>query len=226
MTQDSSYFERHIARLLIVLYYCGRPVSSLLDGETRQIDSLLKLQQFDFWVREPGHLALALLSLSAPSLEAADEVQRKAISTISKARREALDRLLTDRQADTRRVVVPGASVLIQDFDANLSYLTSCALISDRPSFAKPRGDHQIVMETAGIVVVEKILAGCPLFSWYRAQSETVALFFPILEKIDLTVMPYLAPDLTPVLAAVMPLMPTIEHRYVEIFGELVHAVV
>src|SRR5258708_564588 len=71
------YFERHLARLLIVLYYCGQPTNSLLEGETRQVDSLWRLQQFDFWVREPGHLALALLRSYASSGERVSEAEAK-----------------------------------------------------------------------------------------------------------------------------------------------------
>src|SRR4051794_19900911 len=93
------YFERHLARLIVVLYYCGQPVSSLLDGETREVQSIWQLQRFDFWVREPGHLALALLHafVAMP-----DNVDKAALQ-------EQLNRLLADDQIDTRRVMLPGA---------------------------------------------------------------------------------------------------------------------
>src|SRR5512141_747591 len=61
----SADFERHVARLLVVLYFSGQAVNGLIDGETRQIESLTALQRFDFWVREPGHLALALMQAYA-----------------------------------------------------------------------------------------------------------------------------------------------------------------
>ena len=56
--------ERHIARLIIALYHLGTASRSLWDGETRQVDSIKQLQQFEFWLREPGHLALALLRIA------------------------------------------------------------------------------------------------------------------------------------------------------------------
>src|SRR5579872_2962805 len=75
---SGAYFERRIARLLIVMYYCGTPVYSLLEGDTRQIDSMSLLQQFDFWVREPGHLTLALIHAYAatPALFAMETVNQ------------------------------------------------------------------------------------------------------------------------------------------------------
>src|SRR5258708_28528696 len=92
-THDGSppaYFERHVARLLLVLYFGGQPTNSLLDGDTRQIDSLARLHQFDFWVREPGHLALALLKSYSGTPERLEELRL----------RDALDQMLKDDQAD------------------------------------------------------------------------------------------------------------------------------
>lgn len=219
MAQDLSsvLFERHIARLLLVLYYCGSPTNSLFDAETRQVDSTWQLQQFDFWVREPGHLALALLHLPPEQTEPQHESMQA-----------ALDRILTGNQADVRRVVLPGAPYnILEDFDFSLSYLTSRALVSDRPSFTRSRtSTHQIVLEAAGIEIVHQILEACPTFEWYRAQCETVVAFFPLLQKIDLAEMSYLFPDLSPALAARKPLIPYIKRRYHEVFGDTIHAVV
>ncbi len=207
-------FERHIARLLVVLHYCGESVSSLIAGETRQVDSLPRLGQFDFWVREPGHLALALLHAwdSAPGKL---EAQRQTLA-------EAIRRMLADDQADTRRVVLPGTSYsFLDDFDYNLAFLTSRLLVSDRPTFAGGRvSSHQIVLETPGIELVQRIFAECPSFGWYRTQSEIVAAFFPLLAQIDLAAMPYLRPDVTPTQAAYMPLVPTIRRRFLSVFGD------
>ncbi len=218
MAQDSSVlFERHVARLLLVLYYCGRPTNSLFDAETRQTDSIWQLQQFDFWVREPGHLALALMSLPPEQLEPQRDLLRA-----------ALDRMIEDRRANVRRVPLPGAPYnILEDFDFSLSYLTSRALLTDRPSFTRSRASmHQIVLEAGGIEIVHKILENCPSFDWYRAQSETIAAFFPLLEKINLSEMPYLFPDLSPALAASVPLTPYIVKRYHELFGESVDVIV
>ncbi len=221
-----------------MLYFCGHPVHSLLDGETRQIDSLWQLQCFDFWVREPGHLALALLYLLNPRGDAfaqgSDNAETSSAplpvipASDEPAVRALLDRLLTDNQADIRRIGIPGAPYnVLEDFDYSLSFLTSRALVSDRPSFGKARGaSHQIVLEAPGIAFVQKILADCPMFDWYRAQCESVAQFFPLLERLDLSVMPYLAPDLSASLASATPLIPYIRARYVHFFGEIVDVIV
>ncbi len=206
-------FERHVARLLIVLYYCGRPVSSLLEGETHQVDSLWQLQQFDFWLREPGHLALALLHAYTAGPERFMDNQQTL--------HETMERMLA--QADDHRVTLPGAPYNIyEDFDANLSFLSARALVSDRPSFSRQQ-THQIVLESKGVEVVHQILKDCPSFDWYRAQSEAIRLFMPILDGYDLNLMTYLSPDLTPATAASQPLLPFIRQRYQQTLGELDH---
>jgi hypothetical protein len=212
----SDYFERDLARLLIVLYYGGQPVNSLLAGQTRQIDSLWRLQQFDFWVREPGQLALALLkSFASAPAEGFDEGKPNL--------REGIDRMLMEDQADIRRVKAPGAtSTIMQALDESLSFLTACALVSDRPSFARSRQySHQIVLEAAGMALVEKIFDTCPTFAWYRAQCELVAAYFPRLEHYDLAMMSYLAPDLNPAMAVNTRLIPFIRRRYEAVFASL-----
>ncbi|HLY27540.1 MAG TPA: hypothetical protein VKQ72_14445 [Aggregatilineales bacterium] len=209
-----SFFERHLVRLLIVLYYCGQPANSLLAGETRQVDSIWRLQQFDFWVREPGHLALALLR----SYASAPERFTDTFPTFQ----AGLDAMLKDDLADVRRVRLPSAShnYILEDLDYSFSFLTARDLISDRPSFANSRNyTHQIVLEVPGVTFVQKVLADCPMFDWYRQQCELVALYYPRLERYDLAFMSYLAPELTPVGAATTPLVPYIRRRMETVFA-------
>ncbi len=220
MTPETSLpvdFERHLARLLVVLYHCGQPVVSLIDGETRQVDSLTRLQRFDFWVREPGHLALALL-------HAYGAVPDRFAETLPLLR-ETLGRVMADDQGDIRRVILPGAPYAIfEDFDTRLSFLTSRALVSDRPSFTRSRSvSHRVVLETLGTAFVRQILESCPTFGWYRLQCEAVAVFYPLLDTYDLTIMTYLAPDLNPALAARSALLPIVRSRYARTFGEPAH---
>lgn len=216
-TDQPAYFERHLARLLISLYYAGQPVNSLLEGETRQVDSLWRLQQFDFWMREPGHLALALLRsyASGPERFADSKDQLKA----------AIEKMLTEDQADIRRVRQPGASYnMLEDLDYSLSFLTARALVSDRPSFARSRQfAHQVVLESAGVAFVHKILDQCPTFIWYRAQAELIAMYLPRLEHYDIAYMSYLAPELTPAMAATLPLVPFIRQRLDKTLGDTAH---
>ncbi len=197
-----SDLERHVARLVVVLYYCGELLNSLIEGEFRQVESRARLGRFDFWVREPGHLALALLH--ATTRRGADEAA---------SLRQTVGRMLADNQIDTRRVALPVAEASSGDLDYILSFLSSRAVISDRPSFSKT-GSHQIVLEAVGITLAEKIFESCPTFAWYRAQCEIVRQFFPILEGYDLATMPYLGSDLTPTLAATSSLIPYIRERY------------
>ncbi len=221
MVQERSqpvYLERHIARLLLVLYHVGKPVASLIDGETRQVDSFWQLQRFDFWVREPGHLALALLDLYRVSPgNLADHLA---------VLHQALARMMADDNADRHRLPVPGAPYnVFDDFDQHLSFLTSRALISDRPSFTRSRSHgHRIILETRGVNVAWQIIESCPAYAWYRLQCETIATFFPLLEKYDLMAMTYLAPELAPAATAATALVPFIWQRYTKTFGEPVHA--
>jgi hypothetical protein len=203
--------------MLIVLYYAGQPIDSLLEGQTRQVDSLWRLQQFDFWMREPGHLALALLRSYSSAPERFADTKDQLLA--------AFDRMLKDEQADIRRVKQPGASYnMLEDLDYSLSFLTARALVSDRPSFARSRQySHQVVLETAGVQLVNKILDECPTFGWYRAQAELIAQYLPRLEHFDIAYMSYLAPELTPAMAATVPLVPFIRQRLEMTFGDTSH---
>lgn len=218
MPEDSlgePFRERHLARLLITLYFCGTPITSLLEGSTRQLDSLNRLQAFDFWMREPGHLALALLHLY--SAEG---------GTLTVNVGEAISRMTTDAQIDSRRVPAAGSPYrLYADLDDQLSFLVGAGLVTDRPSFNKNQ-QHQIVLETTGIALVEKIFAECASFAWHKAQGELIAALYPSLEKMDLIAMPYLAPELTPSLAAVVQLTPYVLMRATKLglsLGEVRH---
>jgi hypothetical protein len=209
------FFERHLARLLVVLYFCGQPVNHMLEGQVRQVDSIARLQQFDFWMREPGHLALALMRSYTSNPERLEEITPNL--------RTSIDRMLQNDDVDVHRVRIPNATHgIFEDLDYSLSHLTARALVSDRPSFARSRQfTHQVVLEAAGVALVEKIFAEAPSFDWYRKQGELIAAYFSRLERYDLAVMSYLSPTLTPVTAGVAPLAPYIRQRYDNTFGEL-----
>ena len=198
----TGFFERRMARLLIAMYYGGERTSTLLEGETRQIDSLAHVQQFDFWLREPGHLALALIQarMASPDGFASHDTTLRA----------ALAYMLHDDRVDTHRIESAWKSVA--DWDESLSFLTSRALVSDRPSFMRTRS-HQIILEAEGVRLVREILTTCPSFDWYRAQAETIAALWTVLAGCDLITMPYLAPDLTPATSTSVPLVPIIRAR-------------
>lgn len=202
---ESDFFERHVARLLIILYVCGETVNDLLDGETRHIESRARLNFYDFWVREPGHLVLALLYARAAGW----------IDDPASLRAE-IDRMLSGDQVDTRRVALPGYR-LGAELDAYLSYLAARALISDRPSFART-GTHRIILEPQGVAFVAKLLADCPAVGWYRDQCALIMAHAAALSRIDMVAMPYLG--LSPAMAASEPLIPYLRERYARVFAE------
>jgi hypothetical protein len=195
----------------VVLFYCGKPVSSLLDGETREILSIWQLQRFDFWVREPGHLALALMHAYTVG---PDRLEKDVLHA-------GLQRLMADDQVDVRRVMLPGGAYnIFEDFDSRLSLLTSRALVSDRPSFARSRTHaHKVVLEAAGVEIARKVLDTCPAFEWYRRQCEMVANFFHVLEGYDPGSAVYLAPELDLITAATTTLRHYLALRYDRTFG-------
>ncbi|MHB8625697.1 MAG: hypothetical protein ACYDBJ_11675 [Aggregatilineales bacterium] len=207
MIHEMPHFERHVARLLIALYHAGSPTQNLWDGETRQVDSIGQLQQFEFWLREPGHLALALLSVATEQPSQADAI------------RPALGQLLIDDSIDRRRVIWPGAPFqALPELNESLTFLSSRALVSDRPSFGAgsgPRSAHQIVLETAGIELARRIIETCPLFGWYDVLGQMTAQFWRWLGTFNLLTMPYLPRDVTASQVAVAPLLPLIQARYV-----------
>lgn len=208
-------FARHAARLLIALYICGQPVNSLLEGESRVLESKARLARVDFWLREPGHLALALL-YSYGTLPTSFQGREPLL-------RAALDRAIADNAADVRRVPLRGASLgaarLTAYLDAILAFLSGTAVVSDRPGFQKG-SRHLIILETPGLDFAQKLLSEAPMLSWYQVQGETIREFMNVLETLDLTVMPYLAPDITPALAMVQPFTPVIRERYARLFTD------
>ena len=202
--------ERHIARLLIALYHVGTAARSLWDGEIRQVDSIRELQQFEFWLREPGHLALALLQIAPEQPGQTERI------------RATLDRLLVDRDADRRRVIWPGTPYqTLPDLNLAFTFLSSRALVSDRPSFSPGRTTRRIVLEAPGVVFCRQIVEQCPSFGWYDWLGQTVAYFWKWLAPLDLNAMPYLTPHLTPTQAAIVPLLPIIRDRYDNLFTAL-----
>src|SRR5262249_32538141 len=151
----------------IVMYYCGSPTETLLQGETRQIESLGRLQQFDFWVREPGHLALALLHARAanPTTDLlTGEILAEGASALGDdSLRAEVHRLIADDLADKRRIDTPWN--FFDDFDSSLSFLTARSLASDRPTFVKSKtASHQVILEPDGVALVRQILKECPAF--------------------------------------------------------------
>src|SRR5947208_1913739 len=64
---STTFVERDAVRILFIIYYCGeRHLQLPLFDEndythTCIIDSEIKLQKIDFWLRYPDHLAAALL---------------------------------------------------------------------------------------------------------------------------------------------------------------------
>lgn len=200
------YFERHVARLLVALYHAGSPTQSLWDGETRQVDSITQLQQFEFWMREPGHLALALLYIVGEQPAQVDAI------------RTALGQLLIDDSIDRRRIVWPGAPFqALPELNEAIAFLSGRALVSDRPSFGGGNGTramHHIVLETAGIELARQIIETCPLFGWYDVVGLMTTQFWRWLGTFSLLTMPYLPRDITAAQVAVTPLLPLIQARY------------
>lgn len=208
LAHEGDYFARHTARLLIALYTVGEPALTLTEGAVRHIGSRAQLAHFDFWLREPGHLALALLHLKQAGLVAGREAEIAA----------AITRMTADSSVDQRRVEHPTVPTSPAYLDPFLVFLAGAALLSDRPSFTRGRSS-QLVLEAAGIAFVEKLFEECPSLGWYKAQAELIAAFFPLLGRFDLAVMPYLSPDLTPARAATLPLIPFIKERYERTFA-------
>ncbi len=206
MIHEMPHFERHVARLLIALYHAGSPTQGLWEGETRQIDSIGQLQQFEFWLREPGHLALGLLYIAQQQPSQAE------------AARTALGQLLIDDSIDRRRVIWPGAPFqALPELNEALTFLSSRALVSDRPSFGAGSGSratHQIILETAGIELARQIIETCPLFGWYDVLGQMTTQFWQWLGSYNLLTMPYLPRDVTASQAAAAPLSMVVQARY------------
>lgn len=206
---SADFPERTLARLLITLYYSGQPNSTLLEGETRLIESKRTLITFDFWMREPGHLGLALLDCYRINSDQFSPVQRDSLQTL-------IPRLLTDDNADRHRVMATASYAVFSDLDHWLGHLTAAALVSDRPRFTRSRQAKitpQLILEPDGIQFTQKLLDQAPSLGWYRDQGETINACWNILAPLDLHAMSYLRPETTPTLASLQPLSPIIFKR-------------
>jgi len=205
--------ERTLARLIVTLYCCGAPTSTLLEGETRLIDSKRALLGFDFWMREPGHLGLALLYCYQINPAQFTVIQQAAL-------RELVPHLLSDQNADRHRVAAGASYAVFSDLDHWLGHLTACALISDRPTFSRSRQAKtfpQITLEPDGLQFAQKLFETAPSLGWYREQGAHIVTFWNLLTNLDLSTMSYLGPELTPTLAALQPLCPVIFKRNSEL---------
>lgn len=198
-----------LARLILTLYSCGTPSVTLLEGETRAISSKKALVAFDFWMREPGHLGLALLDSYQVNSAGFSQVQTGLL-------RDLIARLLHEDAADRHRVPNGVSYSVFSDLDHWLGHLTACALISDRPTFAKGRSARampQLTLETTGIAFAQRLLHEAPSMQWYAQQGAVIAACWDLLAQIDLNTMSYLRPDLNPLMAAMQPICPILLKR-------------
>jgi hypothetical protein len=209
---------RDAVRLLCILYYCGEPKQQLMlpftdnDDYTRCIDSEVKLQKLDFWVRYPDHLAAALLNgceSSGALLDQMDDV------------RQTVQRIFRDDEPTIR--VVPMQRYLrgaYEPLDTVLVFLISRWLAYQRVTRARRT---QYFLTVKGHAAVEALLRACPETAWYADRCHLLNRFFGHLSGEGIRSIQYLEP--TYAAAANRTLIPSVEQevrdRFARLFGEV-----
>jgi hypothetical protein len=202
-------FERHVARLAVVMSICGEATSqTLFEGETRRFSTLAQLARCDFWAREPGYLVLSLLEAAlnsrADSPFSSDDSARLA---------RACGRVLIDDQAELRRVALPGAPLrpysLPGEINFALVHLIACGLVTEQPAPAKGK-PPAFILETAGVAFAAQVVADAPLFAWYAEQATLIKHFNNLLAAAEANLAS---------LTAGVSLLPAIKDRYHRLFA-------
>jgi hypothetical protein len=208
--------ERDAARVLCLLYFCGEEQHqlSLLDDviHTHSINSEMKLQKFDFWLRYPDHLAAALLrgcEADGPLVHHIDEIK------------QIIRCIFNDREPIIRwipmRKYLHGA---YEPLDKVLGFLSSRALAGRRPQDGGQRTEYFLTEK--GAKAVEAMLSTCPEIQWYVERCQLITRFFGHLQGIDLRNIQYIEPayGLTPALATIEQIEAEVRIRFTQQFGE------
>lgn len=208
--------EAEAVRILCILRYCGESNNqfSLLteDYYTHAINSQLKLQKIDFWLRYPDHLAMALIygcRQGGELVHRRDEI-RDIVRHIFISQEPAL------RWVPMRRYL-RGA---YEPLDTVLSFLSSRWLAYQRPMEGGRRTEYRLTQK--GCTAIENLLAACPAGVWYSERCELIKSFYGNLGGDEMRELQYVQPAYrdTFVLSTIPRIENEVRARFQQLYGE------
>ncbi|MDQ5822767.1 MAG: hypothetical protein M3441_00970 [Chloroflexota bacterium] len=164
----SGSIERNIVRILFILYEFGvKPIQTDMfgvDEYTRRVESELKMQKADFWLRYPDYFASALLRECEPG----KRLEAKA-AEIKDIIREIFGNDEPDVRWSPMLRFQHGAYERLDD--------VMCFLNSRRLATRRPRGRGgatEYLLLRAGVQAVEELVKRCDESHWYAERCRLI----------------------------------------------------
>jgi hypothetical protein len=207
--------ERQAVRLLFIMRYCGEQLDQplpLFELFEYWIESEIKLQKLDFWVRYPDYLSYNLLSgigLDPKLTKRRDEIK------------DIVKQIFLYREPVIR--CVPMQRFLrgaYEPVDHVMSFLVSRSLVRGRRLQQANR--NAFYLTGKGAAVVEQLRVDCPETQWYVTRCQLIYSFFGHLSgnkirEIQYDNSTYRLTKLTNIIRSVEP---EVRQMYQELFGE------
>jgi hypothetical protein len=182
---------RDVVRILCLLYFCGEQNNQMflfVDDDknySHHINSELKLQKLDFWLRYPDHLALALLRLCQPG----EPFARQALDI-----QQIVINIFTAEEPHLRwipmRRFFHGA---YEPLDRAMLFLSSRKLAYRIVDRLQPRTTYYLTAK--GRTVVERMARECLEVQWYIDRCQLINRFFGDLSGFDIRKQQYMEPS-------------------------------
>ena len=208
---------RDVVRILCLVYYCGERNNQaflFVDDDknySHHINSELKLQKLDFWLRYPDHLALALLRLCQPNAPFATQALdiQQIIANIFTAEEPHLRWIPMQR-------FLHGA---YEPLDRAMLFLSSRKLAYRKVDHSQPRTTYYLTMK--GCTIVEQMARECLEIQWYIDRCQLINRFFSDLNGFDIRKQQYLEPAYhqTPLNTTIAQVTASVRELYETTFG-------
>lgn len=180
--------ERQAVRILFILYFCSDSQDEqipMFEDYTRYVDSELKLQKLDFWIRYPDHLAAALIhgcQTGEHLVERSEEVKRVVRDIVN--------------NQEPRLRWVPMRKYLrgaYEPLDELMCFLTSRWLAYRRMIEKKHRTCYYLTRK--GHDTIELMLQECHETLWYAGRCQLINSFYGHLNGFELRNIQYLVDE-------------------------------
>lgn len=206
--------ERKAVRILFIVRFCGNDTNQLgLFGPQYAIESELKLQKIQFWVRNPDYLADALLD-ACSTLKSVHHRTSEVKSIILK--------IFADQEPEFRTVPMEryfhGA---YENLERVLVFLISRGLLSGKRQKHNVKKTYYFLTE-AGERLVEMLLAKCDEAWWYEERCKLINSFWGNLSgnklgRIQHSNLTYHDTDIAKI---IRPITSEVRIKFAELFGE------
>lgn len=217
MSRQRELIERQAVRILFIIRFCGEetapslplPFADLFDY---WIESEIKLQKVEFWVRYPDYLADALLDVCSSPKTAHRRADIMGI----------VYKIFEDREPIVRTVPMQrlwyGA---YESLDRVMSFLISRRLVKGRQ---QEHGHHSTAffLTSRGSELVQRLLDECPETQWYANRCTLIREFWGHLSGSKLGKIQHNNPiyHQTQIAGLIRSIEPEVRKKYRDLFGE------